>query len=374
MTELRPAAGPHASITPAKFAAKQGTVGMFAFESRYLEGQRRQAVLIDSKQSQLNRMEAALQQAIDDGHPLLTRLPRILVTYDRDGTVEEYSDISLPHRAFDGHIRAGSIDGSPAVRNETYRAARDSTPANARPLFDLSPATIIFGGWDATRKSRQWRGRSALVGEIIGFCSESDEAHPPKRGGARVDPVGMHIYLNQDGMKDLVADQANELSEDLQKKATAKSGKPSRLGLGGIPPGLDSLGGIACDRIIRSHVLSFAALRQMRFGSGVKGDAACRALLAALGLNALAKSDAELCLRANCDLVEAAPSRVTIDRRAGSSDNLRALTVQQADALLGDALRHAEEVAAVSWQGPVLKVVGNPKIVAAAVDDEASED
>jgi len=52
----------------------------------------------------------------------------------------------------------------------------------------------------------------------------------------------------------------------------------SMLGLGGIPPTLEALAGVACHRIIRSHVLSFAALRQIRFGSSPEGDAACRAL------------------------------------------------------------------------------------------------
>jgi CRISPR-associated protein Csb1 len=53
------------------------------------------------------------------------------------------------------------------------------------------------------------------------------------------------------------------------------------LGLGGIPPTLDTLAGVACIRIIRSDVLSFATLRQIRFGADAEGNAACRALLAA---------------------------------------------------------------------------------------------
>jgi len=73
---------------------------------------------------------------------------------------------------------------------------------------------------------------------------------------------------------------------------------------------METLAGVACHRIVRSHVLSFAALRQIRFGAGPDGDAACRALLAALALAALARSDAELVLRANCDLVEAGPAQV----------------------------------------------------------------
>ena len=32
-----------------------------------------------------------------DGHPVLSRLPRIVVSYTRDGEPVEYSDLTLPH-------------------------------------------------------------------------------------------------------------------------------------------------------------------------------------------------------------------------------------------------------------------------------------
>ncbi|HLH81796.1 MAG TPA: type I-U CRISPR-associated protein Cas7, partial [Trebonia sp.] len=85
VTELEPAAGPHASVAPAKFASRTpgDKKGEYAYERRYLDGAPAQAVIIDSKQSQLNRCEAALAQAIADGHPTLSRLPRVEVTYSR---------------------------------------------------------------------------------------------------------------------------------------------------------------------------------------------------------------------------------------------------------------------------------------------------
>ena len=95
---------------------------------------------------------------------------------------------------------------------------------------------------------------------------------------------------------------------------------------------------MACQPVIRSHVLSFATLRQIRFGAGPDGDAACRALLAALALNALARSDAELYLRANCDLRERGPAAVKIDQRGGDRLSLEPLCIEAADALLSEAL------------------------------------
>ena len=376
VTELEPAAGPQASVAPAKFASRtQGDKkGEYAYERRYLDGVPTQAVIIDSKQSQLNRCEAALAQAIADGHPTLSRMPRVEVTYSRDGVDEVYSDLTLPHRIFDGHIRAGTAGGKPVTQLDAYRGIRNATPGNARAVLDASPVSLVFGSWDSSRAARQGRWRSTLVGEIIGFCADD---RPSLRGGARVDPVGMRINLTEAKLKALADAQRTELSGKNYKTATTAKPKKgeetisaSMLGLGGIPPTLDTLSGVACSRIIRSHVLSFAALRQLRFGAGADGDAACRALLAALALNALARSDAELCLRANCDLRERGSASVEIDQRGGGRLAVEALTIAETDALLDAALATAQEQAGVTWNGVVLRVTGNPAVVVGAVADE----
>jgi CRISPR-associated protein Csb1 len=378
ITELVPAAGPQASVAPAKFALGNDRKGTYAYETRYLDGVPSPAVLIDSKQSQVNRAEAGLMQAIADGHPLLSRLPRIAVTYDRDGAREEYLDLNLPHRAFDGHIRAGSVNGTPVTQLDAYRAIRNASPANARALLDASPVSLVFGSWDSSRSTRQGRWRSALVGEIVGFCVDKTTT---LKGGARTDPVGMRIELTGQALKQLAERQKDELSRSnydkrIKEANAAKTGRAisaSPVGLGGIPPTLEALAGVACHRIIRSHVLSFAALRQIRFGAGPDGDVACRVLLAALALAGLARADSELVLRAGSDLVEAAPAQVRIDQRGGNHQDLVPLTITAADELLAAALAHAEQTAGVAWNGVVLRVEGDPAIVAGAVDDETAD-
>ena len=382
LTVLEPAAGPHASVAPAKFASSSPNdkKGAYAYERRYLDGESRTAVLIDSKQSQLNRCEAALSLAISEGHPLLSRMPRVTVTYERDGFTEMYSDLTLPHRVFDGHIRAGTVDGEPVTQLDAYRAIRNATPANARALLDASPVSLIFGSWDSSRSARQGRWRSALVGEIVGFCADDRTA---MRGGARVDSVGMQIQLAGADLRALADRQRAELTAKTYKKASDEADKAngkkekvsaSMLGLGGIPPALETLAGVACQPIIRSHVLSFATLRQIRFGAGPEGDAACRALLAALALNALARSDAELYLRANCDLRESKPTVVELDQRGGGRAVLEPLSVGTADALIAEALQAAGQAAGVSWDGVSLSVTGDPAIVAGAVADDADRE
>ena len=382
ITDLVPAGGAHTAVAPAKFAAARGSEGAYAYERRFLLGEARWTVMIDSKQSQLNRVEAALASAIEDGVDSLKDLPRVTVTYYRDGELEVYSDLTLPHRVFDGHIRAGTMNGGPVTADDRYRAVRNATPADARAVFDVSPITLVLGGWDSSRGSRQGRWRSTLVGEIIGFCADQGSGTPQTamKGGARVDPVGMKVQLPPAVMKRLADTQRDELSVATYKKIanpTVDKGtglaSASPLGLGGIPPALTALAGVACDRIIRSHVLSFAALRQIRFGAGPRGDAACRAVLAALALAGLARADSELNLRANCDLVEAGPTEVHLDQRGGQQLVLQPLSIDEADELLQAALARAAELADVQWAGVTMEITGNQEIIAGAVDDESAE-
>lgn len=385
VTQLEPAAGPFASVAPAKFVegSGQNTRATFAFEVRYDGAEAVQAVVIDSKQSQLNRCEAAVQQAIDDAHPLYGRLPRIEVRYETDGQARVFTDLQLPHRAFDGHIRAGTVDGVSVTQHPRYRAARDSSNANARALFDLSPGSLVFGSWDSTRKSNQVRFRSCLVGEIVGVLADQREFARDRRpdpatfrkGGARVDPVAMSVQLPPNEVKRVFEAQKSDISPKLYEKGIkTKAGDAvqslSNLGLGGIPPNLNALGGVACSRITRSHVLSFAALRQLRFGAGPEGDAAIRALLAAYALAALTRSDNELLLRANCDLVEKDSPAVTLDQRnRPDKRQVDPLSVDAADALLEQALDSAADLAAVDWSGQQFVVTGDPAIIRAATDD-----
>jgi CRISPR-associated protein Csb1 len=385
-TELAPAGGPMASVAPARFVTQgANSHATYAYEHRFVDGAAARVVLLDSKQSQLNRAEAGLAQAILDGVDPLTRVPHVAVTYVRDGERETFTDLTLPHRAYDGHVRAGSVDGKPATDHPAYRAARNATPANARALLDFSPITLVYGGWDATRRTRQGRWRSALVGEIVGVLADQslDPRSASLRGGARVDPVAMQVQLGKDAMIAIADAQRGELSSKLYEKivkaaktADEKSAGPtsaSTLGLGGIPPTLEQLAGVACTRILRTHVLSLATLRQIRFGAGPGGDATCRVLLAALALDGLARANAELYLRANCDLVEAGPTRVTIDRRAGAFEELEPLDIASADALLAEAIDAAGRDAGVAWRGQVFAVEGDPDVIASANDASDEE-
>ncbi|MDO5065997.1 MAG: type I-U CRISPR-associated protein Cas7 [Propionibacteriaceae bacterium] len=370
LTELAPAGGESAGVAPARFL--DGNNPTYAYERRFVDGEPQHVVLLDGKASSQNRIEEQVSVAIADDHPVLSRTPRIEVTYPTLGTL---SDLNLPHRAFDGHIRLGTIDGVPAVKHPDYVALRNSTPTNARALLETSPASIALGAWDSTRKSHQSRFRSPITGEIIGVLADQgpDATRNPRRGGARVDSASPSVRLTGNEMKEILNNIKDDLSpkkvDELEKEASSAKNKPisgSHLGIGSIPPALNTLGLVSCRRIIRQQVLSFAALRQLRFGTDhkdvLKANVACRVLLAAWILNGVARSNSELVLRANCDLVEKGPEQYWLDARHGEGHDVKPLDIAAADALLEAAIKHAEQEAGITWQGQVLKVTGSPII------------
>lgn len=304
-TELAPAGGPHAAISPAPRSGR-GAGFSGAHETRLIDGEPTATVLIDDNQSQVQRVEAAILQGIRDQHPVLSRVPRMEVSYEGGRLI--YTDLELPQRIFDGHFLTGAIDGQPAIAHPAYRAARESTPENARALLELSPGSLVFGAIDAALGTGQSRFRGVLSGEIIGVLVD---------GGPTDSRVGVDT-------------------------------------------------GVCCRRIIRTQVLSFAALRQLRFDCGQAGDEAGRALLAAYALAGLVRSNAELSIRANCDLVETGPTTLKLDARDGQFVELAALSIDEADHLLERALVEAYREADITWRGQVLHVTGNSAAYAAA--------
>ena len=186
------------------------------------------------------------------------------------------------------------------------------------------------------------------------------------------------VKLGAKELKSLVDDQAAELSKsnlderakeikDAQKKEVSASG----LGLGNIPPTLKETGAVACRRVIRSWVLSLATLRQLRFGQDETKNVAARALLAALGLNAIARAERELYIRANCDLIESAAPVVTLDQRFGEKKPFAPLTVEHTDQLLLEAIENAKNAGVADWNGQTFKVEGNSSIIANATAEDA---
>lgn len=370
-TELGMAGGPQALVAPAKYTSgKNSNEATYVFETRYVDGNSVHTVLIDSRTSEANRLEEAMIQATKEGQRTFSLMPHVRVMYHAGGTDERIKDdYQLPHRAFDAHIRLGFSDlvhSSSIIQDERYKAMRNASPADASGLFEWSPVTVLLGGWDSTRKTNQARFASCVTGEIIGVLSDQDS--DPKdvvthRSGARIDPFGAEF-----GTLDKVYEK--ELRQRAEMKETT-SGKWSALTLGAIPPsaGQEALDGISVKKIIRSRELSFSALRSLDFGKGAQGNLAARCLLAALALDAMARADSELCLRANAHLIELDKPEILIHERYGKTEQVEPMTVEEADALLDEAYEKASEQG-VRWEGKALEVYGDDKILD-GIDDAA---
>ncbi|MDF7663609.1 type I-U CRISPR-associated protein Cas7 [Bifidobacterium sp. ESL0763] len=378
-TMLEPAAGPEGIVAPAKYVDDKSAT--YVFEDRFVDGQSKKTVLIDSRTSQNNRLEDYISKAIKEGHSVFSKMPRIQVTYQSDdgaGEVREehYLDVDLPHRAFDAHIRVGLVDGVSTSQLPQYIEARNSTLADMRAIFDLSPITVAMGAWDSTRNKNQLRIASSFNGEIIGVLANQEDGKAVYRAGARVDPVAASIKFNKSEAQEI----ENAIHDDLSEKTSgsfAKDGKGSTIGLGAIPPTAgrnSSLDGIAVSSVIRTHVLSFSTLRSMSFNAGKDGDEAIRALLAAMLLDAMAGSNTELNLRANCMLRESAKPLTVLDKRFGEQEELEMLTLDHADELLEQAYQQAHDKAGVDWSGQVLEVEGNQLVLSHASDKDSEND
>lgn len=362
-------------IAPARYAGGRGGGSQFVFETRYVDGEFRRTALIDSKQSQSNRAEEGLRAARRGGGPANT-IPVIEVSYpDR----EPLNDLSLPHRAFDGHIRFATQDGQDVVKLQWYRELRNATHADLSPLFTTSPATIAFGGWDSTRKSGQVRLRGLVVSELFGIVDEDERTRVSRRSGARLDPLGQNIYLTPDEMEVALEGQREELSpkaiKDIEKaiaKARESKAGDARISasgfvVGGIPPGTETPFGVSVPEVRRARTYSLAGLRRLRFGGSADDDVAARGALLAMLLLGMACADADPDLRAYCD-VAAPRGEMLLDSETVELE----LSLDRCSAFLEEAISRLPK--RLAWNGQVQSLDGDPAFSAGAQDDSPADE
>lgn len=211
--ELEPASGLDGIIAPAKYAGANNAT--YVYEKRYLgEEKPQKVVLIDSKGSFANRVEETITEARRTGEGLLASMPHIVVKYNDESGSKTYCDSQLPHRGFDSHIRVGVHDGKPTSEAKEYSDARNSTLENLLPLFELSPVTVLFGGWDSTRSKNQLRIPSVLTGEMYGVLADQSDDDPAiHRAGARIDPVGASVSVAKKADREKIVGDSIDLSE-----------------------------------------------------------------------------------------------------------------------------------------------------------------
>ena len=306
-TEYQPAGGAGDKIFPATYEK-----GEYATETRLIDGAEVPCVLIDSVQSQANRMEEALLNAYDRDE---IALPVVSVEFKSTELLRAFRVTSLdaPHRIADALLRDSEYEGKKFRASTVGAPLTESRLANATYMFGICPTALVFGMWDSTGPAGGGGAKfqRAVVSEIIGL-----EAHSGKRTSSRLDPAQIMLqagplYRARDGGWTLDETQAARDKKGAVK--LGKDGKPSEANHGNVTPSISD-GGFTVSKAVQTTVLSLTALRRLRFPLGgaarsqVKVDDLARTALAALALYAaVAARERGGDLRSRCHIVPTAP-------------------------------------------------------------------
>ncbi|MGQ0570205.1 MAG: type I-G CRISPR-associated RAMP protein Csb1/Cas7g [Armatimonadota bacterium] len=357
---LQPAGGEGDKVFPPTFAG-----AVYASEKRRMPGREEPAdcVLLDSVQSQANRMELALQEAIDAGR---IEMPLLVVdfsehydpkldkdTADKAGklidAVGKVTSLQVPHRLADAILRDSEIEGVAFRQSDKGKALNQVSFANATPLFELCPTALVFGMWDSTgpKGGLGPKFERAMVSEIVGVGAEVGDL----RRGVRRDPLEIRAAVavkksadtswtvaapNAKG-KDIVApSKVNHSSVPFPKQRDKKTDE-------------NTYDGVTIGYAEQTTTLSLICLRRLRFpvngAPSVDTDAAARTVLAALGLAAATLAfESGMGLRSRCLLWPDGPMEWELLERPGATPAKFALTGDAAIKLLNDAIASAEAV------------------------------
>jgi CRISPR-associated protein Csb1 len=318
---LEPAGGPGDKIFPPTHAVddKNKRPGAkYAFETRRIEGQDVTCVLIDSVQSQANRLEEALEALWDEKKIVLP-----VVTVDLSSVAPEVgriTSLTAPHRIADALLRDSLRDGQLFRLSDIGKSFTDASTRNATALFKVCPTGLIFGLWDSTgpKGGLGAKFQRALVSEIVGR-----NAIPGSKTESRIDPLNIlrkaDIY-EADGDERWTTDVTKARKDNNGEPIKfGKEGKPSEVNHGNVTPSIDSVGGgVTIDEAVHTVVLSLAALRRLGFEEGATE---ARTVLAALGLLAVLASESRgHDLRSRCLLVPRKGGALRLEAVRGNGD------------------------------------------------------
>ena len=355
-TRLQPAGGEGDKVFPPTYAG-----AVYAKEDRQINRAKVPCVLLDSVQAQANRLEEALQRALDAG--TLKSIPVLNVDFTGLGLLDEIgrvSSLEAPHRIADAILRDSLHDGQPFRKSELGKSLDQASLQNATPLYKLCPTALIFGLWDSTgpKGGLGAKFQRALVSEIIGVNAEIGV-----KTSSRIDPLGMRaaakVIKKSDGSYELAGDKAKD------------GVSPSEVNHGNIPPDITKpggAGGATLDYAEQTIVLSLPALRKLRFPVDGKTtperDAAARTVLVALALTAATlAAESGFDLRSRCLLWPTDVMKWELLETPGKAPTEFTITAKDAIKLLEEAVLAAEKVGLV-WQKEPVKLTPSPNLVA----------
>lgn len=352
-------------VCPPTYAANgKGEPPYIAFRRAWIDGQARDVVVLDSPQSQSNRVETALLEARRAGR---IHYPDIEISFPDLPHEPVYSVLQLSHRIYDAVMRAARLpDGTPFFRSEIGQAVAACRLSDASALFAHAPVTLVLGAWDSNGGGGPLSVKipRLLTSEIVGLDAQRADVSATKFDPMDIRSNVAELIPNDDGVerfriKDGAKDKAKKSSEE-------KGKKPSEFGFGSVPatavPRAAVISGAR-----QTSVLSCSGLRQISFGTGHDTQAqarneAGRAALAALALYGLiAQNEAGYRLRARCELMPRDAGRLELIGRTMQDITPLQLGAESAKGLLQEALQHAAQLG-LTFREDVLRLHADERL------------
>jgi CRISPR-associated protein Csb1 len=365
---LQPVGGKGDKIFPPTYPGEgRNDPPRHVFERRRVKDGELWCVLVDSVQSQANRLEESLMQRIREDNGI--NIPHVVVDFAGQNIagITEITSLDAPHRVYDAILRDSLLDGVPFMKSNVGQSLATAKLEDASALLQTSPTALLFGAWHSTGQGGGLGAKFArcLVSEMVGVevpveelansrTGEVETRSAGRRTSSRIDPLGVlsKVEVFKDGGE-------WDVSREVIGKNAGKV-KPSKINHGNIKPQVSALG-VTCDYVEHTVVLSFAGLRRLRFGADARNSAG-RTLLAALGLLAIAEQDARgYSLRSRCELVCDAQAPLEIVHPDGSTGEI---TVSQDDALaLYNKAFEAAKAAGFTFPSKPIRLAPQDKLV-----------
>lgn len=313
-----------------------------------------ECAILDSVQSQANRLEDALSEDIRSGK---LNLPHVLTDFSSveglEKSVGTITCFEAPHRIFDAILRDSvNESGKHFPLTATGQAVTTANSSNATALFQTSPASLLFGSWDSTGVSGGLGEKytRCVVSELVGINVEL-----AVRAGTRIDPLNIAGAVDPEK---ILRETKDEMWTSIAKNRKNLK-KPSELNHGSVPweGGSEKMphGGITCDYIQQSTTISFPALRRLQFGSPERSPFA-HTVLAAIALHAAALNvEKGWHLRSRCDLILDDGVACEWEILGGSGATREALSAETTRSLLTEAITKAKE-AGLPWNDQPIRL------------------
>ena len=360
---LQPAGGSGDKVFPPTYEG-----GKYALETRMIDNRHIQCVLLDSVQSQANRMELALLQAHREGK---FRLPVISVDFRKTSVkgIGVITSLEAPHRIADAILRDSLYEGKKFRESEFGKILETASVNNATELFGVCPTALLFGVWDSTGPlgGLGTKIQRAIVSEVFGVDIQTGV-----RTSSRIDPLQIQkkagpLYSTPAGDWTLIEEEAKQ--EKGKAVKLKKDGNPSEANHGNIVPTLEEVGGVTMSYALQTVVISLPMLRRLCFPNGgnenskrEERNVVARTVIAAMGLcGAISTVTRDFDLRSRCLLVPEGPAEWEIIGNDGSSTPF-GLSFEEACELTRHCIEAAKKTG-LPWHEEDIVLTPNPQLV-----------